>query len=985
MSGKEKTKRFVVSRKITNFASWKQRLKEADRESQEKKTEIIQNFIVFKTMKLRNLFAVALLFVAGFVQAQDMSLPQDKNVRVGKLPNGLTYYIRHNNYPEKVANYYIAQKVGSVQEEENQRGLAHLLEHMAFNGTEHFKDDLLRDYLQSIGVEYGRNLNAYTSTDQTVYYFTDVPSTRQTAVDSCMLILKDWSNGISLTEEAIEAERDVVHNEYRMRIVGMQKILEGVLPQMYPGSKYGNRFPIGLMSVIDGCSPETLRAYYRKWYRPDNQAVIVVGDIDVDYIEGKIKELFSGIQVPANAAKVEPVPVPDNDKGIYIVGKDKEQQLSVILCAMKHEPTPDKDKQSMQYVIYDFMRNAFSMMMRSRFEEESQKPDCPFMQAGASDGQFLVSRTMDALTLQVVPKDGKDMEALAAAFRELKRVKDFGFTATEYERARAEVLSQLEKAYNNREKTPSNDYCQEYVENFINAEPIVSIEDQYQLMQQIAPMIPVDVVNEMVKELISDNDSNLVCLAAVQEKDGKQYYAPAEMKKAIDAVRAEKLEAYVDNVKEEPLMAEMPQAGTIVKETENQQLGFKQLTLSNGVTVNLKKTDFNADQIIFSAFSEGGNSVFGKKDVKDLLLASEILSLSALGNFMSTDLQKALAGKQCSTDFEIGGDRHGLSGSTTPKDLETLMQLIHLDFTKVNKDEKAFSTMINMLATSLKTISLNNDVVFEDSVMSVTYQNNPFFRVPSAEDVEAISYNRVMEIWKELYSNAANFTFTFVGNYDEQQLRQYICQYIASLPSTGKKTLRGGDTRTFANGDLKNSFKKKMENPQAQAVEIWRSNVVDYTPENEVLTDVTGRMLDMVYNREIREKLSAAYHAGAESEVDIEGVKAYVVIKGNGKLNPDKAAEAIPEFVKGMNATIASPNVEDLNKVKQILLKQADVDAKTNTYWRRIIERYNRYGIDFHSNYKRVVEGVNANQVSSFLQNTILKGRNHIQVTMMPE
>lgn len=936
-------------------------------------------------MTIRKVFVAALLLVACVVQAQDMSLPQDKDVRVGKLDNGLTYYIRHNNYPEKVANYYIAQKVGSVQEDDDQRGLAHLLEHMAFNGTEHFKDDQLRDYLQSIGVEYGRNLNAYTSTDQTVYYFTDVPSTRQTAVDSCMLILKDWSNGISLTEEAIEAERDVVHNEYRMRIIGMQKILEGVLPQMYPNSKYGHRFPIGLMSVIDGCSPETLRAYYRKWYRPDNQAVIVVGDIDVDYIEGKIKQLFSGIKVPAGAAKVEPVAVPDNDKGIYIVGKDKEQQLSVIMCAMKHEPTPDAEKQSMQYLVFHFMRQAFSTMMSSRFQEESQKPDCPFMQALASDGQYLVSRTMDALTLQVVPKDGKDLEALAAAMRELKRVKDFGFTATEYDRARSEYLSQLEKEYNNREKTPNDDFCQKYVGNFINADPIVSIEDQYQLMQQIAPMIPVEAVTQFAQELIFDNDSNMVCLAAVQEKDGKQYYAPEEMKKTIDAVRLEKLEAYVDNVKDEPLMTEMPQAGAIVKETENKQLGFKQLTLSNGVMVNLKKTDFNADQIIFSASSDGGVSVFGKKDVKDLQLASLILSSSALGDFMTTDLQKALAGKQCSTEFTIDGDRHGLTGSTTPKDLETLMQLIHLDFTKVNKDEKAVSTLINMIATQLKTISLNNDVVFEDSVMSVTYQNNPFYRVPSAEAVEAISYDRVMEIWKELYSNAANFTFTFVGNYDEQLLRQYICQYIASLPSAGKKTLKSGDTRTFASGEVKNSFKKKMENPQAQAVEQWRSGVVDYTLENLVLTDVAGRMLDMVYNREIREKLSAAYHAGAESEIDVEGGKAYAIIKGVGKLNPDKASQAIPEFVKGMKATVASPNADDLNKVKQILLKQADVDAKTNTYWRRIINRYNRFGIDFYTDFKKVVEAVDAKQVSNFLQNIMLSSGNHLQVTMMPE
>ena len=306
-------------------------------------------------MRLKNFFVAVLLFAGVSVQAQQMApIPQDKDVRVGKLDNGLTYYIRHNNYPEHVANFYIAQKVGSINENEDQRGLAHLLEHMAFNGSEHFKDNLLQEYLQSIGVEYGRNLNAYTSTDQTVYFITDVPTARITAIDSCMLVLKDWSNGITLDAKAIDQERDVVHNEYRMRIVGTQKILESVLPDLYPGSKYGQRFPIGLMSVIDGCSPETLRAYYRKWYRPDNQGIIIVGDVDVDRTEQKIKELFSGIKVPANAAKVELEPVPDNNEGIYVVGKDKEQQVSLFLISMKHDATPDSLKSNLSYMVFDY-------------------------------------------------------------------------------------------------------------------------------------------------------------------------------------------------------------------------------------------------------------------------------------------------------------------------------------------------------------------------------------------------------------------------------------------------------------------------------------------------------------------------------------------------------------------------------------------------------------------------------------------------------
>ena len=781
-------------------------------------------------MRLKNFFVAVLLFAGVSVQAQQMApIPQDKDVRVGKLDNGLTYYIRHNNYPEHVANFYIAQKVGSINENEDQRGLAHLLEHMAFNGSEHFKDNLLQEYLQSIGVEYGRNLNAYTSTDQTVYFITDVPTARITAIDSCMLVLKDWSNGITLDAKAIDQERDVVHNEYRMRIVGTQKILESVLPDLYPGSKYGQRFPIGLMSVIDGCSPETLRAYYRKWYRPDNQGIIIVGDVDVDRTEQKIKELFGGIKVPANAAKVELEPVPDNNEGIYVVGKDKEQQVSLFLISMKHDATPDSLKSNLSYMVFDYARNLISLMIGARFAEEVKKPESPFLQVRAEVGQYLVSRTKDALTLTVVPKEGQELAGLSAGIRELKRVKDFGFTATEYERGKSEYLSRLEKVYNNREKHPNDAYCQQYVKNFIENEPIPSIEDEYQIMNALSANIPVEIINQIAGQLIADNDTNFVVLAAVQEKDGKQYFTGADMKKAVDAVRQEKLTAYVDNVKQEPLITEMPAKGSIVKSTENAALGFKQLTLSNGATVLMKKTDFNADEIVFRATSNGGASVFGKGDVYNLQFANYILSQSGLGNFSSTDLQKALAGKQVGTQFSIENAMHGLSGNSTPKDLETLFQLIYLDFTKVTKDEKAVNNFLTLISTQLKNISLNNEAVFQDSVMSVVYNNNPYFRIPSAENIEGISYDRVLEIWKNLYGNAADFTFTFVGNYDEAQLCQFIEQYIASLPSKGKATLTQKEIRTFANGEKNRSFEKKMENPQAQANSIWRSNPVKFT------------------------------------------------------------------------------------------------------------------------------------------------------------
>lgn len=531
-------------------------------------------------MKLRKIFAAFLLCLSvGSAMAQMPAIPVDKNVKIGHLDNGLTYYIRHNSYPEHVASFYIAQKVGSINENDDQRGLAHLLEHLAFNGTDHFKGNSLQDYLQSIGVEYGRNLNAYTSVEKTVYYFTDVPTTRPTAVDSCMLILKDWSNGISLTEEAINDERDVVHNEYRMRIVGQQRMIERSLPKLYQNNKYGYRFPIGLMSVIDGCKPETLRAYYRKWYRPDNQAIIIVGDVDVNHIENKIKELFSGIKVPANAAKIEPVEVADNDTAIYVIDKDKEQQYDIFNIFMKHPAIPNAMKGDMSYLMKGYMDNVVTSMLGARYAEIAQEADCPFLQAGADDGDFLLSSTKGAFSLIGVAKPGKVKEAYAAVLREAKRMHDFGFTATEYQRAKEEFLSRVDKTLANKDKMKNEQFTTQYVDNFISNEPIPSVEDESQIYKMVVPQLPLEAINAYAKQLVCQSDTNLVSMVLMRESEGAVYPTEQELADIVKQVRSEKLEAYVDNVKQEPLMAQLPKPGKIKKTVENKQLGYKQLTL----------------------------------------------------------------------------------------------------------------------------------------------------------------------------------------------------------------------------------------------------------------------------------------------------------------------------------------------------------------------------------------------------------------------
>ncbi|MBQ4222533.1 MAG: insulinase family protein, partial [Prevotella sp.] len=609
-------------------------------------------------MNIRTLFVSAVLFFmgTGAVMAQELpSIPIDDQVRIGKLDNGLTYYIRHNEYPEHVANFYIAQRVGSIQEEENQRGLAHFLEHMAFNGSENFKGNGIIDYTRTLGVSFGGDLNAYTSIDQTVYRVCNVPTKRVSALDSCLLILKDWSNGLLLEEEEIVKERDVVHNEWRLGEGPQQRMQTRSLPKLYPGSKYGERLPIGLMSVIDNFKRQELVDYYKKWYRPDNQAIIVVGDIDVDHTEAEIKRLFSPIKVPANAAKVVAEEVPDNNEAIYVFDKDREMPINQIVVFMKHDAVPNEDKSSIAYLIQDYVTDIIGDMLGARFSEMTQEPDCPFVQAFCSDDNFLLSRTKDAFQMIGVPKEGKDMETLAALIRESKRALDYGFTATEYERAKSEYLASLEKAYTNRDKRKNDEYGNDYRDHYLGNEPIPSLEYLYQTMNQFAPILTVDLVNEAVKELICASDTNLVVWEMAREADGLTYPTEAQMAQTVNAVRAETLEAYVDNVKDEPLMLpeNMPAKGSIVSETENTQLGYKELKLSNGATVLLKKTDFKDDEVLLQAFAKGGSSLFGEKDYANLKVFDDIIGYSGIGNFSSNELQKALAGKKCNADATI--------------------------------------------------------------------------------------------------------------------------------------------------------------------------------------------------------------------------------------------------------------------------------------------------------------------------------------------
>ena len=938
-------------------------------------------------MKLRKLFAAAMMLVALGSMAQSMPIENDPSVRTGKLPNGLTYYVKQNNWPEHRVNFYIAQRVGSLQEEESQRGLAHFLEHMAFNGTEHYPGNGVIDYTRSLGVEFGRDLNAYTSVDQTVYNINDVPSNRVSALDSCLLILKDWSNGLLLEGDEIDKERGVIHEEWRVRSSASQRMFERNLEKLYPGSKYGKRMPIGLMSVVDNFKYNEIRDYYHKWYRPDNQAIVVVGDIDVDRTEAKIKELFGAIPAPAaDAAQVVDVEVPDNKEPIIVVDKDKEQQMNIIQVMYKTDPLPNEMKSDISYMLMKYAIDMACTMLDKRLDEKSQDPDCPYMQAGAGYGNYIFAKTKDCFQLFIAPKEGKTNEAVKAVTEEALRASQHGFTATEFARVKDDYMSNLEKQYNNRNQINNDRFGREYCAHYLNNEPYPSIEWTYQMMNMIAPNVGVEMVNQLMAQMMPTTDENLVVLNFNPDKEGVALPAESELMGAINAAQEAKLEAYVDNVKDEPLMTVMPKPGKIVKETENKQLGFKELILSNGAKVILKPTTFKDDEIRYKAVSKGGSSLYGPEDWANCQMFDAVIGMSGLGNFSSNELQKALAGKNANVDLSMSTTRESLSGNSTKKDLETMFQMNYLYFTSIKKDEKAVTSLLNMLETQLKNKSTVPMAIFGDSVKNTIYNHSWRERPFNAENVKDINYDRVLEIAKERTANAADFTFYFVGSFDEATIKPLIEQYIASLPAKKGQAEDFKEVTQLATGNVVNEFIQKMETPQATAVMMWHSSLAPYTMENDIKADITGQVLETLLLKKVREDEGAAYSPNGYAGMSMIGKKPFIQSVASISMKPEKKDIVLNIMRESLNE-IANGQVEAdaLQKIKEKMLKDYDTNAKSNGSWINMLNTYNDYNLDLFNGYKEAVNKVTAADISNFVKTQLLSAKNRIEVIMLPQ
>ncbi len=948
-----------------------------------------ETILIFINMKhlFHSLLAVAFVLCAGFQQAvaQQMQfppLPVDKNVRIGQLDNGLTYYIRHNKLPENRAEFYIAQKVGSILEEPQQRGLAHFLEHMAFNGTKNFPGDDkglgVIPWCETVGIKFGTNLNAYTSIDETVYNISNAPIDRTGVLDSCLLILHDWSNYILLKDDEIDKERGVIREEWRSRNSGMLRVYTDLLPTIYQGDKYADCMPIGSIDVINNFPYKDIRDYYHKWYRPDLQGIVIVGDIDVDTVEAKLKAVFADVQKPVNPAERTYYPVTDNKEPIVAIGTDKEVDDPSIEIYFKQDATPDSEKNNVGYLASQYMTSMISSMLNARLSELVQSANPPFTRASSYYSDFFVAKTKEAFALSASSKADGIETALKTLLQETERARRFGFTESEYARARANYLQSLESAYNEREKTKHGSYVREYVQNFLNGEPIPGIEAEYAMMNQLAPNIPLQAMNMVMQQLVPD--SNQVVIIAGPAKEGLKYPTKEEVINLLKGMKDLDLQAYVDKVSDEPLMKEAPKGGKIISEKEGDIYGSTKLVLSNGVTVYVKKTDFKADEIRMKGTSLGGKSIFPDKDALNFAVMDNVIAVGGLGNFSQVDLTKVLAGKKVSVNAGLGATTENVFGTCSPKDFETMMQLTYLTFTAPRKDAEAFESFKNRMKAQLESAQANPLSSINDSLQKAMYNNHPRVVMMKPEMVDQIDYDRILEMYNDRFKDASDFTFYFVGNIDLETAKPLIAEYLGALPAINRKETFKDTKMSIRKGVYKNEYAKEQQTPTATIVFLY-SGKAPYTLKNDILLSFATQVLDMVYTEEVREKEGGTYGVNCFGDLQ-KYPKEQLLLQIVFQTDPakkDKLAGIVVDELKKLAAE--GPSDVHLQKVKEYMLKKYADNQKENGYWMNNLNDYFYYGMDMTEGYTDIVNSIIAKDIQKFVSD-LLKQGNEIEVTM---
>jgi zinc protease len=733
------------------------------------------------------------------------------------------------------------------------------------------------------------------------------------------------------------------------------------------------------MDIVDNFKYQSLRDYYEKWYRPDLQGIILVGDIEPDAVEGKIKQLFADIPAQPDAAERIYYPVSDNQEPIIVIEKDKEQSNIQVRVFNKHEATPDGEKGNLGYLVEIYMKQMICEMLNTRLNELRQLPRPPFINAHVFDDDFYVAKTKDAFTGMAVCKEGEIEDGITALLREIERARRFGFTESEYARARAEFLRYLESAYNERDKGKNDSYVGEYVRLFLDNEPAPGIENEYAIFNQIAPNIPVEALNGVLDQLITE--TNQVITLFLPDKEGLTYPDKEAVQNILKQVKAEELTAYVDNVSDEPLISGLPKAGKIVSEKHDDIFGTTTLTLSNGIKVVIKKTDFKADAILMRGVSLGGNSLFPDSEYVNLQIINSVVSAGGLGNFSATDLNKVLAGKKASASASIGRNTETVNGNCSPKDFETMMQLTYLAFTAPRRDEDAFTSYINRTKASLQNQELQPTVAFSDSITSAVYMNHPRTKRMKADMLDAANYDKILSLYNDRYKDAGDFTFIFVGNIDVQEAKPYLELYLASLPTNHRVETFKDLNILPRKGIYKNEFIKEQETAKASNLILYTGSCA-YNSKNSILISAFNQIMNIVYTEKIREEEGGTYGVSVSGSIDKFPREEFVfqIYFDTDPAKKDKLMEIVyaelDDFIKN------GPSEVNLNKVKEYMLKKHDEDLKENGYWLATLDEYYYTGVDRTKDYKSIVNNLTAADLKEFVSKLLGQG-NRIEVDMI--
>ncbi len=939
-------------------------------------------------MKRLFLFVVAMITAAS-VSAQFnpmQPIEADKDVRVGKLENGLTYYIRHNEKPKGQAHFYILHDVGAIQEDDNQQGLAHFLEHMAFNGTKNLPGKQLINYLESIGVKFGYNLNAGTSWDYTEYQLRDVPTTRKEIVDSALLVLHDWSHFITLAPTEIDSERGVIMEELRTRDGASWRSTINMIQTVARGTKYEHRNLIGHLDGLKGFSHSDLESFYRKWYRPELQAVAVVGDIDVDYVENKLKELMSDVPAsPADAAQKEVIIVPDNEEPIVSVFTDPEMSNSVVRYIFKRGNLVPK-----QYAntIYAEMMNVATILMtrmgNARLSEIAMKPDAPFVGAGMSDGSFGICPTFESFSVAAQSQDGKLATAFEAIATEVERIRRHGFTPGEFERAQNDLMRSCERAYNNRNDRKNGEYVEIYLDNFRNNSPMPDAKTEWQLDSMlIKHVLNVDVINQLASKLITP--TNQIVIMNAPEKSGVVNPTEAEVLGIIKKVAAAEIAPYEDNVVKEPLIGENVElkGSPVVKTGFNEKLGTTEWTLANGTRVIVKPSTLKADEVLLKGYSDGGLSLLSDDDYYTGLFIPTMVQMSGVSKFSRADLRKQLSGKSATVYLNASEYDHGVNGNCSPKDIETMMQLLYLNITAPRFDKNDFETVMKQYRAYVDNLKTNPDFIMGEQEEKTLYGDNPRRQALSMEMLDKVNFDRLDEVFATFYPNGNTFTYTIVGNVNLETLRPLVEKYIGSLPASKQRLSFVDDGVRYAKGEVVNDFKAPMQQPKVSVSRIYTGKA-KATLKNRLTMIFLTQALNSRYLISIREEKGGTYGVGVQGSFEDAPFETYKM-KISFDTN-EKQADELSEIVLAEIQKIAKegPLAEDIEKSREFFLKNWKNTLEQNNGWMQVIRSWYEEGIDQYGTYEDIVKNLKYSDVQK-LAKKILKDNNMVYVVMRPE